>query len=132
MPSSTFPNVLPFAVIKRYPASAAVAANTFVDHDGADGTVSTATSGEGYGISTNSAAIGEDVDVVVFGPAYLKFAGTVAAGGSIVATTAGAGLAAGTEVASRVLCTPDSKAGAGYVSGNLGFVIVGNLYTTPA
>lgn len=132
MATSSQARVLPGAVVMVHVASAAVTALTIVDHDGANGTVSTATSGSGYGIAANDAALGEDVYVVVFGPAELKFGGTVAAGGSIVATTGGEGLAAGTSAVSKILCTPDKKAGAGYVNDDIGRVVVGNYYTTPA
>lgn len=132
MATSNQAQILDGAVILRYPASAAVVSGTIVNHDGANGTVSTATSGDGYGIACNDAAIGGDVYVCVFGPAKLKFGGTVTAGASIVATTAGAGLAAGAAAKSRIVCTPDSKAGASYVSGDVGYVLIGIPYTTPA
>lgn len=131
MGTSRQARVLPGAVASPYRASAAVVLGTIVDHDGANGTVSTATSGEGYGIAANDAEIGEEVSVVVFGPAYLTFGGTVNAGAAIVATTAGAGVAAGSAVESRIFCIPDAKALAGYVNNDLGFVVVGTPHTTP-
>lgn len=132
MATSQQARILPGAVARVYVANGAVTLGAIVDHDGANATVSVASSGAGYGIAANDAADGEDVYVVVFGAAYLKFAGTVAANGSIVATTAGSGTAAGSSADSKILCTPDKKAGAGYVSGDIGFVIVGNLHTTAA
>lgn len=132
MASSEQACILPGARTLVYTANGAVTARTFVDHDGANGTVSTATSGAGYGIAANDAADGEDVYVVVGGPAELKFGGTVNADGLIIATTGGVGTAAGTSAKTKVLCTPDQKAGAGYVSGDIGYVWVGTPYTTPA
>jgi hypothetical protein len=121
------------AVVQVYKAgTGGVVAGTIVNHDGAAATVSTATSLAGFGIAANDAAEGEDVFVVLAGRARLKFGGTVTAGAYIVATTAGAGLAAGTSVASKIRCIPDRLAGAGYVSGDIGFVYIGNDYTTPA
>lgn len=132
MATSQQARILPGAVVRVYVANGAVTLGAIVNHDGANATVSVATSGAGYGVAANDAATGEDVYVVVFGPAYVKFGGTVAADGLVIATTAGAGTAAGTSAKSKILCTPDAKAGAGYVSGDLGFVVVGVPYTTPA
>jgi hypothetical protein len=121
------------AVVQVYVAgTGGVAQGTIVNHDGAAATVSTATSLAGYGIAANDAAEGEDVFVVLAGRARLKFGGTVTADAYIVATTAGAGLAAGTSVRSKIRCIPDRLAGAGYVSGDIGFVYIGNDTTTPA
>jgi hypothetical protein len=133
MASSTQDFIQAGAVVQVYKAATGgVVAGTIVNHDGAAATVSTATSLAGYGIAANDADAGEDVFVVLAGRARLKFGGTVTAGAYIVATTAGAGLAAGTSVRSKIRCIPDQLAGAGYVSGDIGFVFIGNDTTTPA
>ena len=119
------------SIVRPYPASAAVTRGTFVAHDGANGTVSTAASGVPYGIATNDADVGETVFVVLFGLAFLRFAGTVNAGAQIVPTTGGEGIAGTSTAISRCVCAPDTNAGAGYVDNDLGYVLLGSRYLIP-
>ncbi len=106
---STFSQVLPGARTKRYTAAAAFAAQTISTAPDSSGQVTTATSGSGYGVFANSGDAGDSAEVVIEGPALLKFGATVAAGAAVIAGTGGKGNpAGGTGVKSIIRLTPDS------------------------
>jgi hypothetical protein len=132
MGASQFPNILPGAVAKSYPATAAFVQSTIATAPDSNGEVDTATSGAGFGVFATSGDAGDLAVVVTEGRALLTLGGTVAQNGSIVATTAGKGLAAGTSVLSRIRMAADSKQANQGVANDLVEVIIGVGGVTPA
>lgn len=123
--TSTFSQVLPGAITKSYIATAAYEANTIATAPDSSGEVTTATSGAGFGVFANSGDAGTRAQVVTFGPALLKFGGTVAQGGGVVATTGGEGLAAAAGVACRIRLSADAKQLNQVIDGDIAEVLVG-------
>lgn len=123
---STFSQVLPGARTKRYTASAAFLAQTISTAPDSSGEVTTATSGSGYGVFANSGSAGDSAEVVVEGPALLKFGATVAVGAAVIAGAGGEGApAGGTGVKSIIRLTPDSPQLNQVVDGDVAEVTVG-------
>ena len=128
MASSTQAFLLPGSVPQVFTAAGTISLGCAVGYPDANGEVlQLAANDPLLGIAATDATIGEQVTVVVFGPAYAKMDAAVT-----WATSPMLGVAASGEfeeslagVTSMVRCTPDVRMGASASAGDLVKVVVG-------
>lgn len=127
MATSAQAQILPTAYAAPYTAAGAIGFGCAVGYPDASGEVTAATSGPILGVAANAVSTGEEVFVVLSGPAYIKIAGTVTWGTSpfVQPTTAGEFLEALGDVTSQVRAIPDAREGASAATDDLIRALVG-------
>jgi hypothetical protein len=113
MATSAQAQILPTAYAAPYTASGTIGFGCAVGYPDASGEVAEDTSGSFLGVAANAVVAGEEVFVVLSGPAYIKLAGTVTFGTSpfVKPTTAGEFVAAAVDETCQVRAIPDARQG---------------------
>lgn len=113
MATSAQAQILPTAYAAPYTASGTIGFGCAVGYPDASGEVAEDTSGSFLGVAANAVVAGEEVFVVLSGPAYIKLAGTVTFGTSpfVKPTTAGEFVAAAGDETCQVRAIPDARQG---------------------
>ena len=113
MATSAQAQILPTAYAAPYTAAGAIGFGCAVGYPNSSGEVAAVASGPILGVAANAVSTGEEVFVVLAGPAYIKLAGTVTWGTSpfVKPTTAGEFLAATEDQTSQVRAIPDARQG---------------------
>ena len=127
MATSAQAQILPTAYAAPYTASGTIGFGCAVSYPDASGEVAADTSGVFLGVAANAVVAGEEVFVVLAGPAYIKLAGTVtfATGPFVKPTTDGEFEAAAVDVTSQVRAIPDAREGASAVADDIIRALVG-------
>lgn len=127
MATSAQAQILPTAYAAPYTAAGAIGFGCAVGYPDASGEVNVVTSGPILGVAANAVSTGEEVFVVLAGPAYIKLAGTVtwATSPFVQPTTAGEFLEALGDVTSQVRAIPDAREGASAENDDLIRALVG-------
>jgi hypothetical protein len=114
MATSAQAQILPTAYAAPYTAAGTIGLGCAVGYPDASGEVAVVTTGPILGVAANAVSTGEEVFVVLAGPAYIKLAGTVTWGTSpfVQPTTGGEFLEALGDVTSQVRAIPDAREGA--------------------
>lgn len=114
MATSAQAQILPTAYAAPYTASGTIGFGCAVGFPDADGEVAVVTTAVPIlGVAANAVSAGEEVFVVLAGPAYVKLAGTVTFGTSpfVKPTTAGEFVAAAGDETCQVRAIPDARQG---------------------
>lgn len=113
MATSAQAQILPTAYAAPYTASGTIGFGCAVGYPDASGEVAEDTSGSFLGVAANAVVAGEEVFVVLSGPAYIKLAGTVTWSSSpfVKPTTAGEFVAAAGDETCQVRAIPDARQG---------------------
>jgi len=113
MATSAQAQILPTAYAAPYTASGSIGFGCAVSYPDASGEVAAETGALFLGVAANAVSAGEEVFVVLAGPAYVKLAGTVtfATGPFVKPTTAGEFVAAAADETSQVRAIPDARQG---------------------
>lgn len=127
MATSAQAQILPTAYAAPFTASGAIGFGCAVGYPDASGEVAAVTSGPILGVAANAVSTGEEVFVVLAGPAYIKLAGTVtwATSPFVKPTTDGEFIAAAVDETSQVRAIPDAREGASAVDNDLIRALVG-------
>ena len=127
MATSAQAQILPTAYAAPYTAAGAIGFGCAVGYPNSSGEVAVVTTGPILGVAANAVSTGEEVFVVLAGPAYIKLAGTVTWGTSpfVQPTTAGEFLEALGDVTSQVRAIPDARQGASADDNDLIRALVG-------
>ena len=114
MATSAQAQILPTAYAAPYTAAGTIGFGCAVGYPNSSGEVAAVASGPILGVAANAVSTGEEVFVVLAGPAYIKLAGTVtwATSPFVKPTTAGEFLAATEDQTSQVRAIPDARQGA--------------------
>jgi hypothetical protein len=113
MATSAQAQILPTAYAAPYTASGTIGFGCAVSYPDASGEVAAETGALFLGVAANAVVAGEEVFVVLAGPAYIKLAGTVtfATGPFVKPTAAGEFEAALVDETSQVRSIPDARQG---------------------
>jgi hypothetical protein len=113
MATSAQAQILPTAYAAPYTASGTIGFGCAVSYPDASGEVAAETGALFLGVAANAVSAGEEVFVVLAGPAYVKLAGTVtfATGPFLKPTAAGEFEAAAGDETSQVRSIPDARQG---------------------
>jgi len=113
MATSAQAQILPTAYAAPYTASGSIGFGCAVSYPDASGEVAAETGALFLGVAANAVSAGEEVFVVLAGPAYIKLAGTVtfATGPFVKPTAAGEFEAALVDETSQVRSIPDARQG---------------------
>ena len=127
MATSAQAQILPTAYAAPYTASGTIGFGCAVGYPDASGEVAEDTSGSFLGVAANAVVAGEEVFVVLSGPAYIKLAGTVtwATSPFVKPTTAGEFVAAAVDETSQVRAIPDARQGASAANDDIIRALVG-------
>ena len=127
MATSAQAQILPTAYAAPFTAAGAIGFGCAVGYPNSSGEVAAVASGPILGVAANAVSTGEEVFVVLAGPAYIKLAGTVTWGTSpfVQPTTAGEFLEALGDVTSQVRAIPDARQGASADDNDLIRALVG-------
>lgn len=127
MATSAQAQILPTAYAAPYTAAGAIGFGCAVGYPNSSGEVAVVTSGPILGVAANAVSTGEEVFVVLAGPAYIKLAGTVtwATSPFVQPTTGGEFLEALGDVTSQVRAIPDAREGASAENDDLIRALVG-------
>jgi hypothetical protein len=127
MATSAQAQILPTAYAAPYTASGTIGFGCAVSYPDASGEVAADISGVFLGVAANAVSAGEQVFVVLAGPAYVKIAGTVtfATGPFLKPTTAGEFVAASVDETSQVRSIPDAREGASAANDDIIRALVG-------
>ena len=127
MATSAQAQILPTAYAAPYTASGTIGFGCAVGYPNSSGEVAAVTSGPILGVAANAVSTGEEVFVVLSGPAYIKLAGTVTWGTSpfVGPTTAGEFIAVVEDVTSQVRAIPDAREGDNAVDNDIIRAVVG-------
>lgn len=127
MATSAQAQILPTAYAAPYTAAGAIGFGCAVGYPNSSGEVAVVTSGPILGVAANAVSTGEEVFVVLAGPAYIKLAGTVtwATSPFVKPTTAGEFIAATEDQTSQVRAIPDARQGASADDNDLIRALVG-------
>ena len=127
MATSAQAQILPTAYAAPYTASGTIGCGCAVGYPDASGEVAEDTSGSFLGVAANAVVAGEEVFVVLSGPAYIKLAGTVtwATSPFVKPTTAGEFVAAAVDETSQVRAIPDARQGASAANDDIIRALVG-------
>lgn len=127
MATSAQAQILPTAYAAPYTAAGAIGFGCAVGYPNSSGEVAAVASGPILGVAANAVSTGEEVFVVLAGPAYIKLAGTVTWGTSpfVQPTTDGEFLEALGDVTSQVRAIPDARQGASADDNDLIRALVG-------
>lgn len=127
MATSAQAQILPTAYAAPYTAAGAIGFGCAVGYPNSSGEVNVVTSGPILGVAANAVSTGEEVFVVLAGPAYIKLAGTVtwATSPFVKPTTAGEFIAATEDQTSQVRAIPDARQGASADDNDLIRALVG-------
>lgn len=127
MATSAQAQILPTAYAAPYTAAGTIGFGCAVGYPNSSGEVAVVTTGPILGVAANAVSTGEEVFVVLAGPAYIKLAGTVTWGTSpfVQPTTAGEFLEALGDVTSQVRAIPDARQGASADDNDLIRALVG-------
>lgn len=127
MATSAQAQILPTAYAAPYTASGTIGFGCAVGYPDASGEVAADTSGSFLGVAANAVVAGEEVFVVLAGPAYIKLAGTVTFGTSpfVKPTTAGEFVAAAVDETCQVRAIPDARQGLDAVANDIIRALVG-------
>lgn len=127
MATSAQAQILPTAYAAPYTASGTIGFGCAVGYPDSSGEVAADTSGSFLGVAANAVTAGEEVFVVLSGPAYIKLAGTVtwATSPFVKPTTAGEFEAAAGDETSQVRAIPDAREGDNAVANDIIRAVVG-------
>ena len=127
MATSAQAQILPTAYAAPYTASGTIGFGCAVGYPDASGEVAAVTTGPILGVAANAVVAGEEVFVVLSGPAYIKLAGTVtwATSPFVGPTTAGEFDAVAEDVTSQVRAIPDARQGLDAVANDIIRALVG-------
>ena len=128
MATSAQAQILPTAYAAPYTASGTIGFGCAVGYPDASGEVAAVTSEAPIlGVAANAVVAGEQVFVVLAGPAYIKLAGTVtwATSPFVIPTTAGEFVAAAVDQTCQVRAIPDAREGASAVDNDIIRALVG-------
>lgn len=128
MATSAQAQILPTAYAAPYTASGTIGFGCAVGYPDASGEVAAVTSEAPIlGVAANAVSAGEEVFVVLAGPAYVKLAGTVTWSSSpfVKPTTAGEFVAAAGDETCQVRAIPDAREGASAVDNDIIRALVG-------
>ena len=128
MATSAQAQILPTAYAAPYTASGTIGFGCAVGYPDASGEVAAVTSEVPIlGVAANAVSDGEEVFVVLSGPAYIKLAGTVtwATSPFVGPTTAGEFDAVAEDVTSQVRAIPDARQGLDAVANDIIRALVG-------
>ena len=127
MATSAQAQILPTAYAAPYTAAGAIGFGCAVGYPNSSGEVAVVTSGPILGVAANAVSTGEEVFVVLAGPAYIKLAGTVtwATSPFVKPTTDGEFIAAPGDETSQVRAIPDAREGASADDNDLIRALVG-------
>lgn len=127
MATSAQAQILPTAYAAPYTAAGAIGFGCAVGYPNSSGEVAAVASVPILGVAANAVSTGEEVFVVLAGPAYIKLAGTVTWGTSpfVQPTTGGEFLEALGDVTSQVRAIPDARQGASADDNDLIRALVG-------
>ena len=127
MATSAQAQILPTAYAAPYTAAGTIGFGCAVGYPNSSGEVAVVTTGPILGVAANAVSTGEEVFVVLAGPAYIKLAGTVTWGTSpfVQPTAAGEFLEALGDVTSQVRAIPDARQGASADDNDLIRALVG-------
>jgi hypothetical protein len=128
MATSAQAQILPTAYAAPYTASGTIGFGCAVGYPDASGEVAAVTSEAPIlGVAANAVVAGEQVFVVLSGPAYIKLAGTVtwATSPFVIPTTAGEFVAAAVDQTCQVRAIPDAREGASAVNDDIIRALVG-------
>jgi len=127
MATSAQAQILPTAYAAPYTAAGTIGFGCAVGYPDASGEVAEDTSGSFLGVAANAVVAGEEVFVVLSGPAYIKLAGTVtwATSPFVKPTTAGEFVAAAVDETSQVRAIPDARQGASAANDDIIRALVG-------
>lgn len=127
MATSAQAQILPTAYAAPYTAAGTIGFGCAVGYPNSSGEVAAVASGPILGVAANAVSTGEEVFVVLAGPAYIKLAGTVTWGTSpfVQPTTGGEFLEALGDVTSQVRAIPDAREGASAENDDLIRALVG-------
>lgn len=127
MATSAQAQILPTAYAAPYTAAGAIGFGCAVGYPNSSGEVAVVTTGPILGVAANAVSTGEEVFVVLAGPAYIKLAGTVtwATSPFVKPTTDGEFIAATEDQTSQVRAIPDARQGASADDNDLIRALVG-------
>ena len=127
MATSAQAQILPTAYAAPYTAAGTIGFGCAVGYPNSSGEVAVVTTGPILGVAANAVSAGEEVFVVLAGPAYIKLAGTVTWGTSpfVGPTTAGEFDAVAEDVTSQVRAIPDARQGQDAVANDIIRALVG-------
>lgn len=127
MATSAQAQILPTAYAAPYTAAGTIGFGCAVGYPDASGEVAVVTTGPILGVAANAVSTGEEVFVVLAGPAYIKLAGTVtwATSPFVIPTTAGEFVAAAVDQTCQVRAIPDAREGASAVNDDIIRALVG-------
>lgn len=127
MATSAQAQILPTAYAAPYTAAGAIGFGCAVGYPNASGEVAAVASGPILGVAANAVSTGEEVFVVLEGPAYIKLAGPVtwATSPFVKPTTDGEFIAATEDQTSQVRAIPDARQGASADDNDLIRALVG-------
>ena len=127
MATSAQAQILPTAYAAPYTAAGAIGFGCAVGYPNSSGEVAAVASGPILGVAANAVSTGEEVFVVLAGPAYIKLAGTVtwATSPFVKPTTDGEFIAAAGDETSQVRAIPDAREGASAENDDLIRALVG-------
>lgn len=127
MATSAQAQILPTAYAAPYTAAGAIGFGCAVGYPNSSGEVAAVASGPILGVAANAVSTGEEVFVVLAGPAYIKLAGTVtwATSPFVKPTTDGEFIAATEDQTSQVRAIPDAREGASADDNDLIRALVG-------
>lgn len=127
MATSAQAQILPTAYAAPYTASGTIGFGCAVGYPDASGEVAADTSGSFLGVAANAVVAGEEVFVVLAGPAYVKLAATVtwATSPFVKPTTAGEFVAAAVDETCQVRAIPDARQGASAANDDIIRALVG-------
>ena len=127
MATSAQAQILPTAYAAPYTAAGTIGFGCAVGYPDASGEVLAVTTGPILGVAANAVVAGEEVFVVLSGPAYIKLAGTVtwATSPFVGPTTAGEFDAVAEDVTSQVRAIPDARQGASAANDDIIRALVG-------
>lgn len=127
MATSAQAQILPTAYAAPYTAAGTIGFGCAVGYPNSSGEVAAVASGPILGVAANAVSTGEEVFVVLAGPAYIKLAGTVtwATSPFVKPTTDGEFIAAAGDETSQVRAIPDAREGASADDNDLIRALVG-------
>ena len=127
MATSAQAQILPTAYAAPYTAAGTIGFGCAVGYPNSSGEVAVVTTGPILGVAANAVSTGEEVFVVLAGPAYIKLAGTVtwATSPFVKPTTDGEFIAAAGDETSQVRAIPDAREGASADDNDLIRALVG-------
>lgn len=127
MATSAQAQILPTAYAAPFTAAGTIGFGCAVGYPNSSGEVAAVASGPILGVAANAVSTGEEVFVVLAGPAYIKLAGTVtwATSPFVKPTTDGEFIAAAGDETSQVRAIPDAREGASADDNDLIRALVG-------